>query len=137
MSLPAKIRDLCRKEGFARAVVGMEPTGHYWKPLANWLGKQDGIEVVLVNTYATKQAKELDDNSQTKCDKKDALTIARLVKDGRYFMLYMPHDTFAELMGLSVGRSSFNSLKRAAKNTITAIMDEYFPQVHGCFRGSP
>ena len=99
-SLLAKIRETCKRQGFARAVVGMEPTGHYWKPLANWLDKQEGIRVVLVNTYATKQAKELADNSQTKCDKKDALTIARLVKDGCYFELYMPRDIFAELRGL-------------------------------------
>ena len=58
-----------------------------------------GITVVLVNPYATKQAKELDDNSQTKSDKKDALTIAKLVKDGRYFELYLPHDIYAELAG--------------------------------------
>ena len=62
MSLLAKIREACKRQGFARAVVGMKPTGHYWKPLGNWLGKQDGIDVVLVNTYATKQAKELADN---------------------------------------------------------------------------
>ncbi len=34
-----------------------------------------------------KKAKELDDNSQTKSDKKDALTIVRLVKDGRWKIL--------------------------------------------------
>ena len=48
----------------------MEPTGHYWKAFANWLEKEDGITVVFVHPYATKQAKELDDNSQTKSDKK-------------------------------------------------------------------
>ena len=53
----ARIRDICKKENFSRAVVGMEPTGHYWKALANWLEKQEGIRVVLVNPYATKQAK--------------------------------------------------------------------------------
>lgn len=35
----------------------MEPTGHYWKAFANWLEKRDGITVVLVNPYETKQAK--------------------------------------------------------------------------------
>lgn len=78
----ARIREICKKENFAKVVVGMEPTGHYWKAFANWLEKQEGIQAVLVNPYATKQAKELDDNSQTKSDKKDALTIAKLVKDG-------------------------------------------------------
>lgn len=64
----ARIREICKKENFVKVVVGMEPTGHYWKAFANWLEKQDGITVVLVNPYATKQAKELDDNSQTKSE---------------------------------------------------------------------
>lgn len=130
----ARIQEICKKENFAKAVVGMEPTGHYWKAFANWLEKQDGIKVVLVNPYATKQAKELDDNSQTKSDKKDALTIAKLVKDGRYFELYLPHDVYAELRGLSTIRTGLNKRKNALKNTITAVMDEYFPEYEEVFR---
>ena len=130
----ARIREICKKENFAKAVVGMEPTGHYWKAFANWLEKQDGIKVVLVNPYATKQAKELDDNSQTKSDKKDALTIAKLVKDGRYFELCLPHDVYAELRGLSTARSGLNKRKNALKNTITAVMDEYFPEYEEVFK---
>ena len=130
----ARIREICKKENFAKAVVGMEPTGHYWKAFANWLEKQDGIKVVLVNPYATKQAKELDDNSQTKSDKKDALTIAKLVKDGRYFELYLPHDVYAELRGLSSTRTGLNKRKNALKNTITAVMDEYFPEYEEVFK---
>lgn len=129
-----RIQEICKKENFAKAVVGMEPTGHYWKAFANWLEKQDGIKVVLVNPYATKQAKELDDNSQTKSDKKDALTIAKLVKDGRYFELYLPHDVYAELRGLSTTRTGLNKRKNALKNTITAVMDEYFPEYEEVFR---
>lgn len=130
----ARIQEICKKENFAKAVVGMEPTGHYWKAFANWLEKQDGIKVVLVNPYATKQAKELDDNSQTKSDKKDALTIAKLVKDGRYFELYLPHDVYAELRGLSTTRTGLNKRKNALKNTITAVMDEYFPEYEEVFK---
>lgn len=130
----ARIREICKKENFAKAVVGMEPTGHYWKAFANWLEKQDGIKVVLVNPYATKQAKELDDNSQTKSDKKDALTIAKLVKDGRYFELYLPHGVYAELRGLSTTRTGLNKRKNALKNTITAVMDEYFPEYEEVFK---
>lgn len=44
----ARIRDICKEENFAEVVVGMEPTGHYWKAFANWLYKQEGIKVVLV-----------------------------------------------------------------------------------------
>lgn len=130
----ARIREICKKENFAKAVVGMEPTGHYWKAFANWLEKQEGIQAVLVNPYATKQAKELDDNSQTKSDKKDALTIAKLVKDGRYFELYLPHDIYAQLRGLSTTRTGLNKRKNAIKNTITAVMDEYFPEYEEVFK---
>ena len=130
----ARIREICRKENFAKAVVGMEPAGHYWKAFANWLEKQDGIKAVLVNPYATKQAEELDDNSQTKSDKKDALTIAKLIKDGRYFELYLPHDVYAQLRVLSTTRTGLNKRRKALKNTITAVMDEYFPEYEEVFK---
>jgi transposase len=111
----------------------MEPTGHYWKPLANYL-ILNGITVVMVNPYHTKRAKELDDNSPTKSDKKDAITIARLVRDGRYYEVYMPQDTFAELRVLSNSRISLMKRHNALKNTITAVMDEYFPEIVKVFK---
>lgn len=130
----SKIRAICKQEGFRKVFIGMEPTGHYWKAFANWLYKQADITVVLVNPYATKQAKELDDNSQTKSDKKDALTIAKLVAQGRYFDLYLPHDIYAELRGLSTTRTSVNKRKNAIKNTITAVLDEFFPEYVEVFK---
>lgn len=130
----SKIRAICKQEGFRKVFIGMEPTGHYWKAFANWLDKQADITVVLVNPYATKQAKELDDNSQTKSDKKDALTIAKLVAQGRYFDLYLPHDIYAELRGLSTTRTSVNKRKNAIKNTITAVLDEFFPEYVEVFK---
>lgn len=130
----ARIYQICKEEDFHNIIVGMEPTGHYWKTFANFLLKQTGITVVLVNPYHTKKAKELDDNSQTKSDKKDALTIARLVKDGRYFETYLPHDIYAELRGLGTTRTSMNKRKKAVENTITAVMDEYFPEFTTVFK---
>lgn len=130
----ARIYEICKQEDFEKVVVGMEPTGHYWKAFANFLMKQAKITVVLVNPYHTKKAKELDDNSQTKSDKKDALTIARLVKDGRYFETYLPHDVYAELRGLTTTRNNINKRKRSVMNTITAVLDEYFPEFTEVFK---
>ena len=129
-----QIRQIIKEKSFADAIVGMEPTGHYWKPLANYLMKQEHIRVVLVNPYHTKKAKELDDNSPTKSDKKDALTIARLVKDGRYYETYLPHDIYAELRVLSTARNSVSRQKIALENRIVAIMDEYFPEFTKVFK---
>ena len=38
----ARIREICKKENFSKAVVGMEPTGHYWKAFANCLKNRMG-----------------------------------------------------------------------------------------------
>ena len=129
----ARIQRICKDSGFHKVMVGMEPTGHYWKNFANWLMKQ-GITVILVNPYHTKKSKELDDNSQTKSDIKDALTIARLVKDGRYFETYLPHDIYAELRVLSTTRISVLKRRSAIKNTATAVLDEYFPEYVKTFK---
>ena len=72
----AKIEEICNSRvlnfPINKVIVGMEPTGHYWKALANYL-RNKGFIVVGVNPFHTKKAKELDDNSPTKCDKKDAI----------------------------------------------------------------
>ena len=127
------IKALCKFKKLDKVIVGMEPTGHYWKPLANYLILNE-ITVVMVNPYHTKRAKELDDNSPTKSDKKDALTIARLIRDGRYYEVYMPQDVFAELRVLSNARVSLMKRNNAIRNTITAILDEYFPEYATVFK---
>ena len=118
---------------FDNVIIGMEPTGHYWKAFANYM-IQRKYRIVGVNPYHTKKAKELDDNSQTKSDKKDAITIARLVKDGRYFDPYLPTDVYEELRVLSNTRVGMLKRNSALKNNITAILDEYFPEFVTVFK---
>lgn len=66
--------------GCDNVILGVEPTGHYWMNLAQFL-RQHGIGVVLVNPMHVKKSKELDDNNPTKNDRKDARVISQLVKD--------------------------------------------------------
>jgi transposase len=136
-SIVARIEQLRNSKAnhkpLTQVIIGMEPTGHYWKALAYYLTER-GYRVVGVNPYHAKKAKELDDNSPTKNDKKDALTIARLVKDGRFFDPYLPRDIYAELRVLANTRESVMSRNNAVKNTITAIMDEYFPEIRKAFK---
>ena len=115
------IKTVCKQNDLPKVILGPEPTGHYWKPLAHYLTGQ-AIKVVLINPYHTKRAKELDDNSPTKNDKKDALTIARLIRDGRFSQLYLPQDIFAELRVLSNTRCSLMKRQNALKNTIRAVL---------------
>ena len=121
------------RQTFDSVMIGMEPTGHYWKTFADYMMKA-GYKVVCVNPYHTKKSKELDDNSQTANDKKDAVTIARLVKDGRFFEPYLPQEEYGELRGLTNARISVMKRSSAVKNTITAILDEYFPEIWTVFK---
>lgn len=113
--------------GATRAVVGMEPTGHYWKPLA-WYLRQAGLTVVLVNPAHVKRSKELDDNSPTKSDRKDTWVIAQLVMQGRFFEVYLPDGVYAELRGLAQARQQHRTKLNAALNQLQAVLDEFFPE---------
>lgn len=132
-SIIQKIEEIKENKDFVNVIVGMEPTGHYWKPLGAFL-ENSGIKVVLVNPAHTKKSKELDDNSQTKSDRKDALTIAKLIKDGRYSEMYLPKEEYSELRALTLTRIEVSKTQNSTKNRIRALMDEYFPEFETVFK---
>jgi len=70
-SILASIKEICKKRRLDNIIIGMEPTGHYWEPLTNYL-LIHGVNVVMVNPYHTKRTKELDDNRQTQRAEKDS-----------------------------------------------------------------
>jgi hypothetical protein len=88
--------ELMQKNELKEALVGIEPTGHYWFDLGQFMGEKN-IKFVMVNPHHVHKTKELDDNSPSKNDRKDPRVIAGLVRDGRYFYSYMPTGVYAEL----------------------------------------
>lgn len=113
-------------------VLGLEPTGHYWFCLAAWM-ITNGISVVQVNPYAVKQTKELEDNSQSKDDRKDPKLIANLVKDGNYGMPYLPEDLFADLRRLSMYRDQLMEDRTRTLNRLHRDMKICFPEYMDAF----
>ena len=133
-SLVETVKNVLTMLNFEKAIIGMEPTGHYWKSCARYLQKIDWIYVVTVNPKKVKDSKELDDNCQTKNDKKDCITIARLIKDARFFEPYLPEGIWAELRNLSNTRAELVRKQNAVKNRLIATMDEYFPEYTKVFK---
>ena len=128
-SLLAKVEKLRHKHGCGQVMFGMEPSGHYWRALGWYLYLHESKPVLLgVNPYHTKQAKELNDNSQTKSDPKDAQVIAHLIRDGRYFDTYLPEGEYAELRLLNTERQRLMKQISRANNVLIALLDEYFPE---------
>ena len=133
-SLVETVKNVLTMLNFKKVIIGMEPTGHYWKCCARYLKKIDWIKVVTVNPHHVKKSKEFDDNCQTKNDKKDCMTIARLIKDARYFEPYLPEGVWAELRNLSNTRAELVRKQNAVKNRLVATMDEYFPEYTKIFK---
>lgn len=128
-----KILTVQRDYGKTDLLVGFEPTGHYWMNLAAFLTKHD-IQFVLVNPLHVKKAKELDDNLQTKNDAKDALIIARLMKDGRFSFPRILEGTEAELRNGASFRLKLQEDIGALKNRIIRWTDRYFPEFQYVFK---
>ncbi|MDD4357961.1 MAG: transposase [Smithellaceae bacterium] len=76
------IEGLKKKHRLKDVLIGMEPTGHYWRKLA-YFAKEHGYEVRFVRTTALKHHRELDESSSAKSDQRDALTIANITREGK------------------------------------------------------
>lgn len=122
-----RILQTLNEHGKTEVLVGIEPTGHYWLNLAYFL-EERGIPLVMTNPMHVKRSKELDDNLPTKHDRKDALVIARLVKDGRFSYPRILKDTEAELRVGSTFRSKLVEELSALKNRMIRWLDRYFPE---------
>ncbi|WP_047155547.1 IS110 family transposase, partial [Aneurinibacillus tyrosinisolvens] len=127
------IAQLSTKQGMNKVVVGMEPTGHYWLNLAHFL-KEHGVTFVVVNPMHVKKSKELDDNSPTKNDVKDARVIAQLVKDGRYAEPNIPQGVYAELRVARKIRDLLSVDLQAVQGQIHNWLDRYFPEFLTVFK---
>ena len=133
--LMAWMLEIKEKQGMEDILPGMEPTGHYWFCLGTFL-MDNGIKPVLVNPHHVKKSKELDDNSQSKNDRKDPQVIAGLVKDGRYSYPYIPEGIFAELRTASNLRFRIESELTSVKNRMARWFSIYFPEYRDVY-GKP
>ena len=120
------------KTGKGDVIIGCEPTGHYWFNLRDYL-KEQQIELVIVSTYATKNAKEFDDNSPTKSDPKDALVIAKLVAEGRYSIPVIREDLFQEINNAHSIIEDIDEEIVRIKNKIHRWNDIYFPEIENVY----
>lgn len=125
---------LKQKLGAHSVMVGMEPTGHYFKPLAYFLANTGMCKVVLVNPYHVNRSKELEDNSPSKNDKKDARVIARLVSQGNYLFASLGYGVWAELRSSNVERLQLIKKRWQLKNQLTTILDQFFPEFTDVFK---
>ena len=118
--------------GFKKVLVGMEPTGHYWRKIA-FFGKEEGFEVRFVRTTAVKHQRELDESSSAKSDIRDAVTIANIVREGKYIDTVIEDGILRQLRTLARVRERIQRYNTGSKHALKAVLDDYFPELKKIF----
>jgi transposase len=121
-----------KKHGFTDVLIGMEPTGHYWRKIG-FYSLEKGYEVRFVRTTALRHQRELDESSSAKNDIRDAFTIANIVREGKYIDTVIEEGVFHELRTLSHTRERIVRYSTGSKHALKAVLDDYFPELTGIF----
>lgn len=119
--------------GTRAIVIGMEPTGHYWKPLAEWLSRR-GYALRFVSPVLTKRAKEMLDGSPLKTDAKDARVIADLMRQGKSRPISTQEGLYQELRYLAEVRHRLMVERTSLLNRLNRLLDLLFPELPGLFK---
>jgi transposase len=126
------IEGLKAKHHLRDVLIGMEPTGDYWRKLA-YFSKDHGYEVRFVRTTALKHHREIDESSSAKSDQRDALTIANITREGKYVDTIIEDGVLRQLMILLKACERLLRYSVSAKNSLPAALDDYFPELHELF----
>jgi len=114
-------------------LLGMEPTGHYWRNLAYFLEGQR-YRFRLVNPFTLKRHREGQDLSRTKNDYRDAAMVAELLRTGKFTLTRLTYGRRAELRRTFILYTRLVDDRARQKNLLRAALDSLFPEFTQVFR---
>ncbi len=126
--LIARGRELVAAHGTGPLVVAMEPTSHFWKPLARAVDAED-VPYVLVQGFVVSHARELDDLTRDKTDTRDATLIADLAAGLRFTETRLPEGPWAESALLVDARDARRIERSAALQEVRALLELAWPSL--------
>ncbi len=128
----AMVAKTMKKHKLSDVLIGMEPTGHYWRKIA-FFAKENGYEVRFVRTTAVKHQRELDESSSAKSDIKDAYTIGNIVREGKYIDTIIEENVFRQLRTLAHARERILRYIVGSTHGLQAVLNDYFPELRHLF----
>jgi len=128
--LLARVGAAGKKHSQGGELFALESTGHYGHALQYYL-QDRGRSVVGINPFHTKRAKEFEDNSPEKSDRKDVRIIADLAAQGRGRRLNVPRGVYAELRRLGKMRERLVGERVRLMNRYKGMVDLVFPELTG------
>ena len=126
------VEEVKAKHGLMDVLIGLEPTGHYWRNLA-YFAKSRGYAVQFIRTTALKHQRELDESSSAKNDLRDAITLANITREGKYIDTVIEDGIYRQLRTLCKVRERIKRYNVGSKNTLVAALDDYFPEIRKIF----
>jgi transposase len=124
--LVARGRELVAEQGAGPLVIAMEPTSHFWKPVAR-AAEAAGVGYVLVQGMLVAKSRELDDLTRDKTDARDAVLIADLAAELRFTETRLPEGPWAELDLLVDARDARRVERAACLQEIRALLELTWP----------
>ncbi len=128
-----QLQQICKHAGAAEMLVGMEPTGYFWKLVAVALERQ-GIKYRLVNAYTVKKHREGDQLDRAKDDNRDAFTIADLLRTGKFTETQRLTGVYAELREYHVAYYRLTQEIGRLKGLLDTAVGQCFPELRQLFK---
>ena len=114
-------------------VVGMEPTGPYWKPLFAQL-KARGYPVVLVHSKAVKHNRKTMAGNDGKTDSLDSLCIWDLLRQGKCFAPIEREEKFESAYRMMQHYEDSCRRSGQIRNQLRAVLAIVFPELNERFK---
>ena len=119
-------RDLARGAGFADAVLVVEPTGGYERPLLR-AARELGMRALYANAEAVKKAQVIQDGTSSKSDRKDPRTILTVAKLGKLMRCRDLSGRWQALRQMNVFHDRLETDLARLKGRAHRLLDELFP----------
>jgi transposase len=129
--------EIFKRENMEKIVVGMEPTGGYWKPMAWYFGRlrEEGVwEVVTVRPSATAANRRTLDSCPDKNDWKDAYNVGDLIAQGKCHRFRQVSAQGAEQSRLLRLYYRAREQSSRCKVRIRQVYGEIFPELELCLK---
>ena len=131
--LGQQLQRICEQVGTEEMLVGMEPTGYFWKLVAAEL-KRRGLKYRLVNAYTVKKHREGDQLDRAKDDNRDAFAIADLLRTGKFTETQQLTGVYAELREYHVTYNRLTGEIGRLKGLLDTAVGHCFPELRQLFK---
>ena len=112
--------------------IVIEASGEYWKPFQHYF-EQRGMDTIFVPPLFVKRTRDLDDFTPRSNDPKDAVRIATLGYEGRYFYKQGQDQNFDNLRHLVRAWDTVTTELTRCRHRAQSLLVVYFPEYLSLF----